>query len=171
MERRLPTVAPSPSRSATFHNQTQTRPNQVAGAGADGTYEDVPLTVTPADATRVLEIQLTGDVPADDYDLELYRRDGAALTKVASSGNVANPESIAYGDPQPGDYVLRVVNYLAAGPWTTTAKWFPAGPDEIRPGTVEAWNLTCERPDGVTVARKVVIARGELQDLAACSAS
>ena len=66
-------------------------------------------------------------------------------------------------DPPVGEYVLRVVNFLAVGPWTVEAKWLAAGPDEVTPGQVEAWTLTCERPDGVTVARKVVIGRGESQ--------
>jgi Zinc carboxypeptidase len=168
--RTLPTVADAPSREQTFHNQTQTQPNQVAGEGADGTYEDVPLSVTDADATKVLAIDLTADSPADDYDLELYRRDGDQLVQVGSSGNVANPESIFLDDPAVGDYVLRVVNYTAVGPWTATAKWFQAGPDQIVPGKTEAWNLTCERPDGVTVSRKLEIERGERRQLDACSA-
>jgi len=77
---------------------------------------------------------------------------------------------IALDDPAPGDYVLRVVNFLAAGPWTVEAKWFRAGPDEVTPGTTEAWTLTCERPDGVTVARKVVIERGATQATEPCAA-
>jgi hypothetical protein len=169
-ERRMPTVAAAPSRAATFRNQTQTQPNQIAGEGEPGTYEDVALQVTAEDAARVLSLQLTGDVPADDYDLVLYRRDGDQLTQVGSSGNPANPETIVLDDPAAGDYVLRVVNFLAAGPWTVEAGWFRAGPDQVTPGRIEAWTLTCERPDGITVARKVVIDRGETQALEACAA-
>jgi hypothetical protein len=170
MEKRMPTVEPEPSRAETFHNQTQTQPNQVAGEDEPGTYEDVPLQVTSEDATKVLSIQLRGDVPADDYDLELYRRDGDQLTQVGSSGNPANPESIMLDDPAAGDYVLRVVNFLAAGPWTVDVKWFRAGPDQITPGRTEAWTLTCERPDGITVSRKVVVGRGESSTLEPCAA-
>lgn len=169
-ERRLPTVAPEPSRQQTVHNQTQTQPNQIAGSGEPGTYEDVPLQVTTDDATKLLQLDLVADNPGDDYDLELYRKTDGQLTEVGSSGNPANPESIALDDPAPGDYVLRVVNYLAAGPWTLDAKWFRAGPDEVTPGRTEAWALTCERPDGLTVSRKVVIGRGESQTLEACAA-
>ena len=122
-----------------------------------------------SDQAKVLSLALTGDVPADDYDLELYRRVDGGLVEVASSGNPANPESIMLDDPPVGEYVLRVVNFLAAGPWTVEAKWLPAGPDQITPGRVEAWTLTCERPDGVTVARKVVIGRGESQALRPCN--
>ena len=122
-----------------------------------------------SDQAKVLSLALTGDVPADDYDLELYRRVDGGLVEVASSGTPANPESIRLDDPPVGEYVLRVVNFLAAGPWTVEAKWLPAGPDQITPGRVEAWTLTCERPDGVTVARKVVIGRGESQALRPCN--
>jgi hypothetical protein len=170
VEERMPTVASEPSRAQTFHNQTQTQPNQVAGEGEPGTYEDVALQVTSEDATKVLSLQLRGDVPADDYDLELYRRDGDQFTQVGSSGNPANPESILLDDPAAGDYVLRVVNFLAAGPWTVDAKWFRAGPDQITPGRTEAWTLTCERPDGITVSRKVVVGRGETSALEPCAA-
>ena len=169
--RTLPTVAAEPSRAQTFRNQTQTQPNQVAGEGAEGTCEDVALSVTEADATKVLSLELTADSPADDYDLELYRRDGTELVPVGSSGNPANPESILLDDPVPGDYVLRVVNFTAVGPWTVETKWFQAGPDQVVPGRTEAWTLTCERPDGVTVSRKVEIERGERRDVAACSAT
>jgi Zinc carboxypeptidase len=169
MEKRMPTVSATPTRAETYRNQTQTQPNQVAGEGAEGTYEDVALDVRESDQAKVLSLELTGDVPADDYDLELYRRVDGGLVEVASSGNPANPESIMLDDPPVGEYVLRVVNFLAAGPWTVEAKWLPAGPDQITPGRVEAWTLTCERPDGVTVARKVVIRRGESQALRPCN--
>jgi hypothetical protein len=141
-----------------------------SGDWDDGTYEDVALSVTEADATKVLSLELTADSPADDYDLELYRRDGSELVPVGSSGNPASPESIFLDVPVPGDYVLRVVNYLAAGPWTVEAKWFEAGPDQVVPGKTEAWTLRCERPDGVTVSRKLEIERGERRDVVACSA-
>ena len=118
----------------------------------------------------MLSLELTADNPADDYDLELYRKVDGALVEVGSSGNPANPESIMLDDPPLGDYVLRVVNFLAAGPWTVEAEWLPAGPEEITPGKVEAWTLICDRPDGVTVARKVVIGRGESVALSPCSA-
>jgi hypothetical protein len=170
MEKRMPTVSDTPSREATYRNQTQTQPNQVAGENAEGTYEDVALDVRDSDAAKVLSLELTADNPADDYDLELYRRVDGQLVEVGSSGNPANPESIMLDDPPVGDYVLRVVNDLAAGPWTVEAKWLPAGPEEITPGRVEAWTLTCERPDGVTVGRKLVIGRGESKALSPCSA-
>jgi hypothetical protein len=170
MEKRMPTVADTPTREATYHNQTQTQPNQIVGEGEEGTYEDIALDVRDTDQAKVLSLELTGDNPADDYDLELYRRVSGELVEVGSSGNPANPESIMLDDPPVGDYVLRVVNFLAAGPWTVEAKWLPAGPEEITPGKVEAWTLTCERPDGVTVARKVVIGRGERKALSPCSA-
>jgi hypothetical protein len=170
MEKRMPTVSDTPSREATYSNQTQTQPNQVAGVGAEGTYEDIALDVRDTDQAKVLSLELTAQSPADDYDLELYRRVNDQLVEVASSGNPANPESIMLDDPPVGDYVLRVVNYLAVGPWTVQAKWLPAGPEAITPGTVEAWKLTCERPDGVTVSRKVVIGRGEARALSPCKA-
>jgi Zinc carboxypeptidase len=169
MEQRMPTVAETPTRAETYRNQTQTQPNQVAGEGAEGTYEDVALDVRESDGAKVLSLELTGDSPADDYDLELYRRVDGELVQVATSGNPANPELIMLDDPPVGDYVLRVVNWLAAAPWTVEAKWLAAGPDEVTPGQVEAWTLTCERPDGVTVARKVVIGRGESQALRPCN--
>jgi hypothetical protein len=168
MEKRMPTVSETPTRAETYRNRTQTQPNQIAGEGAEGTYEDVALEVRESDRAKVLSLELTGDVPADDYDLELYRRVDGELVPVGSSGNPANPELITLGDPPTGEYVLRVVNFLAAGPWTVEAKWLAAGPDVITPGQVEAWTLTCERPDGVTVARKVVIGRGESQALRPC---
>ena len=170
MEKRFPTVASEPSRSQDIASQEQTTPNQIAGEGEPGTYEDVPLTVTEADQTKLLRIDVKGNVPADDWDLELYRNDGGKWVEVGSSGNPANPEQILLDDPLPGDYRLRVVNFLAAGSWSGTVKWFRTGPDEVTPGRTEAWTLNCRRPDGTTVARKIEIARGQRLALNPCNA-
>jgi len=170
MEKRFPTIASEPSRSQDIASSQQTTPNQVAGEGEPGTYEDVPLTVTAADETKVLEIDVKGNVPADDWDLELYRNDGGEWVEVGSSGNPANPEQILLDDPLPGEYRLRVVNFLAAGSWSGTVKWFRAGPDAVTPGRTEAWTLTCRRPDGVTITRKLEIARGQRKALSPCNA-
>src|SRR5215210_964912 len=108
-EKRFPTVAAEPSRSQDIASQEQTKPNQIEGEGEPGTYEDVPLTVTDADDTKLLEIDVKGNVPADDWDLELYRNDGGQWVEVGSSANPANPEQILLDDPLPGQYRLRVV--------------------------------------------------------------
>src|SRR5688500_2706449 len=107
MEKRFPTVSDTPTRAETYHNQTQTQPNQVVGEGEPGTYEDIALDVRESDAAKVLSLELTGDNPADDYDLELYRRVNGELVEVAGSGNPANPELILLDDPPVGEYVLR----------------------------------------------------------------
>ena len=126
------------------------------GEGAEGTYEDIALDVRDSDQAKVLSLELTADSPADDYDLELYRRVNGELVEVASSGNPANPESIMLDDPPVGGYVLRVVNYLAAGPWTVEAKWLPAGPDAGHPGQgrgVDAHVPAAERRHRLAQAR------------------
>ena len=99
--------------------------------------------------------------------MKVYR-DGV---EVGSSGQgTTNFEQVVLGDPAPGEYVVRVINFAAAEPWTGTVTF--EGPEAFQPAETETWTLFCEDPEGtIRSARQVGVARGERRELdltAAC---
>ena len=80
-----------------------------------GTYADHPFTITPTEGDARVDVDVTWASSTNDWDLELYRQDGSNLVLVKNSANF-NPEtgvaeeSLSVSDPQPGDYIVRVVN-------------------------------------------------------------
>ena len=119
---------------------------------------------------KVLDIALDWPTP-DDLDLEVYRKDGGELVKVASSGNfVGSKEQTQVSDPQPGTYVLRVINFASASPtYTLTAGLFDAVTKRTE-GKREAYTLTCEKHGKVLQTTQIFIDRGQRKvvDLAEC---
>ena len=168
MERKVYDVAEQPSR--TFeHDGTP--------PAAAGEHVDVPFSLTEEDASERLDIELTWDTP-DDLDLEVYRKVGGRLTAVDSSGNPpAMSESVSIEKAEPGEYVLRVVNYQsAASTFHLSAATYPVAVTEVHPPLVpfETWTLTCETPAGdVLQTTNVLVSRGDrvVIDLAPCRAA
>jgi hypothetical protein len=147
-------VDPAPARTETF-----------GGDGTDtgpGATKDFPFKVLESDARALLRV--TVDVgETDDYDTELFRIDGGKETPVGSSGGFLGvDEVIEVGDPQPGDYVLRVANFAAVGPYSVKTERFGPGTTEVRPrAATEAWTLRCEVGTTVVSEQKVVVERGQ----------
>jgi hypothetical protein len=168
MERRVLDVAAEPSRSeVTKGNALPT-----------GQHLDVPFTLTGADASKRLVIDLEWDAAIDDLDLELYRRAAGALVEIDGSGQALNlPEHIEVDDPMAGEYVMRVVSYQSSGTaFTLTAATHQMAVTHVHPATApfETWELTCERPDGRILQRtNVLVSRGDRVeiDLAPCRAA
>ena len=158
------------SRAASRSSRTsrRLRPSQIPAEGDERpTFEDRPFVVTAAEATKRLRVSLSWPGPADDYDLALFRRNAAGeLEEVGTSGNpgpVAEEIVVEGEDLTPGDYVLRVTNYLAfEQEWHAKVERFEAGPDVVTPAKREAWTLTCEDADGTVLAqRQVFVDRGQ----------
>jgi hypothetical protein len=80
-----------------------------------GTYNDYPVTISPTAGDDAMDVTVSWPDNGDDWDLYLYRNDGGQLTFVDSGGGTDRPEHLQVADPEPGDYVVRVVNYLATG--------------------------------------------------------
>ena len=134
-------------------------------------YEDHVITVPAGEGidNARATIRVEWATPVSDYDVKVYR-DGV---EVGSSGqSTTNFEQVVLGDPAPGEYVVRVVNYAAAEPWTGTVTF--EGPEAFEPARTETWTLFCEDPDGtIRSAQQVGIVRGERRTLdlrAACVA-
>ncbi|MDP9394703.1 MAG: carboxypeptidase [Actinomycetota bacterium] len=166
MERRLKTTATEPTQSQTFSGVA---PTPVVG------HVDHEFTLTAPDQA-LLQVDLDWPTP-DDLDLEVYRKaaDGT-LTRVASSGNfLLEKETAVLEAPEPGTYVLRVINFASVTPtYDVTAAAYGAGPDQVVGGLVESWTLTCAGPDGTVHERTaVVVDRGQQAkvDLKKCASA
>lgn len=109
----------------------------------------------------LLKVALDWSLP-DDLDLEVYRKDGDKLVKVASSGHfVGDKEMTEVADPQPATYVLRVINFAAAPQtYTLTAGLFDAITKQTE-GKRESYTLTCEKGGEVLQETQVFIDRGQ----------
>jgi len=164
MERTVSDIEAEPSR--TFETEGDVPPV--------GEHVDVPFRLAPEDASARLDIALDWAEP-DDLDLEVYRIVDGAPQEVDSSGNPPLlKESVSIEDPEPGDYVLRVINYeSSATRFTLTAATFREGVTHVHPAQApfETWKLSCARPDGhVLETVNVLVSRGDrvVIDLAEC---
>ncbi len=132
---------------------------------------DFSITETGID---VLQVDLDWPTP-DDLDLEVYKKNAdGSLTQVGSSGNFVNEKERAeIAAPEPGDYVLRVINYASTtATYKLTATLFDStvvSSKEV-PGLIENWTLTCEQNGKVLQQVPVIIDRGEQSkvDLSTC---
>lgn len=162
LERRYAVLAEEPERSQTF----------AGGPTTVGQTVDHEFVVTET-GLDVLQVDLDWPTP-DDLDLEVYSRaaDGA-LTLVASSGNfVGDKEQALVQSPQPGTYVLRVINFASVSPtYTLTAALFDSVETTVPQRLIENWTLSCERDGRVLEQVPVVVDRGQQVkvDLKACA--
>jgi hypothetical protein len=172
----------------TWHVNPSTRPlaesRQIRVLGGEPTSEfeesgtvppptqhvDVPYTLEEGVTADVLDIRLTWDLP-DDMDLEVYKVVGEELEQVGSSGAfVGEKERVLLEDAEPGDYVIRVINFASASPtWTVTAETFTSDVDTVS-GVIEAWTLSCEVDGEVLQQVPVIVDRHQIEkvDLGAC---
>ncbi|MEA2473610.1 MAG: hypothetical protein QOE06_1525 [Thermoleophilaceae bacterium] len=130
-----------PTKDQTF-NSTASSPG--GGSGAPGTYEDREFTIGPNDGNESVTIDVTWAVGANDFDLEVYRKEGDKLLSEGNSGGSppATKESVTIPGPRAGTYVIRVVNYAAPDPtWTATAKFTPLSATDIKDPSKSQFSL------------------------------
>ena len=129
----------------------------------EGCYEDHVITVPAGEGidNARATVRVEWPTPVSDYDMKVYR-DGV---EVGSSGQGTTAfEQVVLGDPAPGEYVVRVINYAGVEPWTGTVTF--EGPEAFQPARTETWTLFCEDPEGtIRSARQVLVERGERRDL------
>jgi hypothetical protein len=160
-------ISDTPASTEEFSNQEELRPSTVPAQDGDERPTSADRSFTVSDATKRLRVTLEWAGPADDYDLELYRREAdGSLSDVDSSGNSAGSfeEIVVEGSAlKPGEYVLRVVNYLATDQeWHAKAERYEGEPDTVIPGQKESWTLTCEDGAGkVLETQQVQVDRGQ----------
>jgi hypothetical protein len=161
---REPTGEPSPPQE--FSSRGGTVPCADFDNPPPSCYEDHKITVPGGEGidNAKATIRIEWPTPASDWDMKVYRADAngnATGEPVGVSGQgTTNFEEVVLGEPEPGDYVVRVINFAAAEPWSGSVTF--AGPDPFQPAKVETWTFLCEDPEGtLRSGRQVAIARGE----------
>ncbi|MEA2441828.1 MAG: hypothetical protein QOH76_3252 [Thermoleophilaceae bacterium] len=94
------------------------------GTGDPTSYEDFAFVIAADDTNGQMSVEVHWTNPADDFDMVVYKKNSTGgLDQVGSSGNAPpdNTEQVIVdaqgGKPiPPGNYVIRVVNYLATDP-------------------------------------------------------
>ena len=123
-----------------------------------------------ASQADVMRVKLDWPTP-DDYDLEVYKKEGGQLKEVQSSGNfVGEKESVEITDAAAGTYVLRVINYASVSPTYTLTASLHNTVTRRTAGTLEAYVMTCEKNGNVLQRSPVFIDRGQEKrlDLGEC---
>src|SRR3954451_4758423 len=137
--------------------------------------------VSDAEAGNKITVDLTWDLPLQDFDLRLYhvKSDGSPEPAGAgtgptggSDGGSGEPngvdEQIEVDRAQPGDYVARVIYYLTGAPetgqandWHMTVTRYALEPDKVEHAR-ENWTMTCETADGnVLETKEIYVERGQ----------
>lgn len=127
-------------------------------------YEDHLIKVQsgPGIDNGKMKIRIEWPTPASDWDFKIYRADANGQATGDPVGQSAqgttNFEETTLLEPQ-GDYVIRVINWAAAEPWTGTVTFLPPDPPQA---SVETYTLFCEQPEGtIRSARQVQADRGQ----------
>ncbi len=155
MEHRVRILAQEPSRE-----ETTTKTAVVWGPGDQ---VDIPFSLTETNV-GALKVNLDWPTP-DDLDLYVYhvQPDGSLLEVGSSGGFLLVKEEALVELPEPGNYVLRAVNFASVTTtFTMTAGVYAnIGEDTFGGGIVETYTLTCERPNGTVLQTlKVAVDRG-----------
>jgi hypothetical protein len=157
-----------PYKTEEFESQEQTRSSELPQQEGDNrpTSVDRHFTVTAAENAKQIVINFLANVPTDDYDIELYRREAdGSLTEVGSSGFPGGAlEQIVFEGTnlRPGDYVLRVHDFLSAQQgWSASVERFTTSADQVIQGRKEAWTLDCLSEGKLLERREVIVDRGE----------
>ncbi len=133
-----------------------------SGPNAPGSVEDLPFAVNADQAGDQLTVAMSSAGNVEDYDLEVLRVEAdGSQTSVGTSGVFGAGETVTIAQPQPGNYIARVVYYAAfTGDYTieVTSQKTTTGP-----GGTEAYTLTCEDADGtVRETHSLLISRGQI---------
>ncbi len=97
------------------------------GTYVPGSYEDRAVTIAASEANASLTAKITF-ADGDDYDLVVYRKQAdGTLTEVGSSAEGAGTsETVVVPAPTSGTYVVRAVNFAAAGAYKGSVTFAPA---------------------------------------------
>lgn len=160
---------PEPAGDPTVFTPT-VEENKLALGAVDDEEGSVEREFTLDGTADAVQVDLTWDVQAEDYDLYLFRvlQNGDRV----AAGDSGNPPGIYEQEimtaPVAGDYVLKVVYFAtAANDWKATIQPLVAEPEHVvSTGVTESFTLTCETAAGEVLAtEQITVARGERLDL------
>src|SRR4051812_25636162 len=120
--------------------------------------------VTPQDPPNAVRINLDAALPAEDYDLAVYKikADGSVGDQVGSSAGPTGHEQVDLKRPEAGTYEAQVEDFTAVSDQYTLKEAPYAINSEITTGHKEAYTLTCEDGKGnVLSTDSLIIDRGQ----------
>ena len=125
--------------------------------------QDMPFTVKPEDANNVMRIELTAHLPAEDYDLYVYRVVNGQRVAVGSSAGSTGHEVVDLTRPEAGSYIAEVVPFTGVTQnWTVTATPFAILHEVTPTGNREVYEMSCEDAKGNVLSRQsIYVARGQ----------
>ena len=164
---RTPTGPPAPPLALSGGAGVDNQPCQDYDTEDAACYDDIPFEIPGAPFDNGFAvIRIEWPTPASDWDMKVYRDvngDGrsAGDPKIGESGQgTTDFEQSTLGDPAPGKYVVRLINYAAAEPVEGTVTFY--SPDHYEPAAAEAWTMTCENPAGtVRWTKQITVDRGQ----------
>jgi hypothetical protein len=138
------------------------------------------FTVSPEEAGNKLQVDLTWDVPLQDFDLKLYHVADNGTLEPAGSGTgptggsaggsgEANgvPEQIVVEHAPAGKYVARVIYYMTGAPqtgqgndWHMDVTRYQQQPDKVESGK-EYWTMSCELGGQTLESKEIYVERGQ----------
>src|SRR3954453_11936675 len=94
------------------------------GTGDPTSYEDIPFKIAPDEANGTMSVEVHWTNPADDFDLNVYRKNSTGGLDLVGTSGGAPPSTSEQtsveaqgGTPvPPGGYVIRVQNSLSTSP-------------------------------------------------------
>ena len=140
------------------------------------------FTLSPDEAGNKVVVDLSWDVPAQDFDLRLYHEKADGSLEPAGVGTGPSggsdggsgepngvPEQVEVDRAQAGTYVARVIYYMTGAPqtgqgndWHMTVSRYQLQPDKVEAGK-EYWTMSCETADGKTTleSKQIYVERGQ----------
>jgi hypothetical protein len=110
-----------------------------AGSRLPGTYETYDFTIGPNDGNGAMTVKIEWDIPADDFDLYVYKKDAEGnLTEVnhSAGGAPQTSEGFTVTNPAAGNYVVYVDNWAAPDPrWRGSVTFTPPAAGTVATGT------------------------------------
>ena len=110
-----------------------------------------------------MRVELNGNLPAEDYDLYVYRVENGKRVGVGSSAGPTAHEVVDLTRPTPGSYIAEVVPFTGVSQdWTVTAKPYALVHEVSPPGAREVYDMTCEDGKGNVLSRQsIYVVRGQ----------
>ena len=112
---------------------------------------DVPFTVDANPANALMRVRIVGDgPPPGDCKLQLFKRENGELvakSEEVDSGFVGAEELVLINNPEPGEWVARVADFLGCTRWTGSVEFQAPGGFDSR-GSADTWSGEFEEPTG-----------------------
>lgn len=117
----------------------------IQGVTTPATPGEAPFTVEANPANYQMRVSVAG---LGDCKLQVFTADGKPVSGEVDSGFVAAEEFVDVVQPKPGDYVARVADFAACGPWSGTVTFSTPAQVFNTKGAGDTWSNWTQKPTG-----------------------